>query len=476
MVKLVIGDEVNCKFVDLDVKTRNELNKKFKFKLPYAHHLPAVRLGRWDGTVSFFDVAGRSFVKLLDQIVPMLVENGIEFDIEDSRASHEFEFPEVTADINAHIMWPEGHKLAGQPIILEDHQVLAINEFLKNPQSIQQLATGAGKTILTATICRIIDQKTLVIVPNKDLVTQTESDFQLLGLDVGVYYGDRKQLGNKFLITTWQSLSNIHKQRHEEVSKWAEVFLGLTAVIVDEAHSAKGPELKKLLCGPLSHVPIRWGMTGTVPKDNFDYYHLLVSIGPVINQVSSKELQDKGFLAGCSISIIQYQDIKQFRDYHEEHKWLTSDEERLNKIVPFIENVVKTGNTLLLVTNIGTGKHFQEAIKDSVFVSGAMASKKRKEHYTDVNTTDNMLVIATSGVAAVGLNIPRLFNIILFEPGKSFVRVIQSIGRGLRKAHDKDFATVYDITSSCKYSKKHLTKRKEYYREAGFPFTITKVD
>jgi len=78
-------------------------------------------------------------------------------------------------------------------------------------------------------------------------------------------------------------------------------------------------------------------------------------------------------------------------------------------------------------------------------------------------------------VAAVGINIPRIFNLVLVEPGKSFVRVIQSIGRGIRKAQDKDSVQIWDVTSSAKFSKRHLTQRKKFYKEAQYPFTIDKV-
>ena len=64
----------------------------------------------------------------------------------------------------------------------------------------------------------------------------------------------------------------------------------------------------------------------------------------------------------------------------------------------------------------------------------------------------------------------------LLKPGKSFVRVIQSIGRGIRKAEDKDHVQIWDITSSCKFAKRHLTQRKKFYKEANYPYTIEKID
>ena len=116
-----------------------------------------------------------------------------------------------------------------------------------------------------------------------------------------------------------------------------------------------------------------------------------------------------------------------------------------------------------------------ERLPNAVFVRGATKTEKRKEHYDEVATSNDSLIVATYGVASVGINIPRIFNLVLVEPGKSFVRVIQSIGRGIRKAPDKDFVQIWDITSNCKYSKRHLATRKKYYREAQYPFAIEKI-
>jgi superfamily II DNA or RNA helicase len=113
---------------------------------------------------------------------------------------------------------------------------------------------------------------------------------------------------------------------------------------------------------------------------------------------------------------------------------------------------------------------------DVVFVSGATKAGERKEHYDEVAEATNKIIIATYGVAAVGINIPRIFNLVLIEPGKSFVRVIQSIGRGIRKAQDKDHVQIWDITSTCKFAKRHLTKRKQFYKEANYPHSVEKAE
>jgi len=127
------------------------------------------------------------------------------------------------------------------------------------------------------------------------------------------------------------------------------------------------------------------------------------------------------------------------------------------------------------LTELKTGKKLLENIPEADFVSGTVKSAERKETYDEIKTSDNKIIVATYGVAAVGINIPRIFNLVLVEPGKSFVRVIQSIGRGIRKAEDKDFVQIWDITGGTKYAKRHLTQRKKFYKEAQYPFNIQKV-
>jgi superfamily II DNA or RNA helicase len=142
-----------------------------------------------------------------------------------------------------------------------------------------------------------------------------------------------------------------------------------------------------------------------------------------------------------------------------------------------ILQINETGNTLVLVDRVAAGTELVSRLGDkAVFVSGATKSKTRQDEYDMVADSVDKIIVATYGVAAVGINIPRIFNLVLIEPGKSFVRVIQSIGRGIRKAEDKDHVQIWDITSTCKFAKRHLTKRKQFYKEANYPFTAEKLD
>jgi len=142
-----------------------------------------------------------------------------------------------------------------------------------------------------------------------------------------------------------------------------------------------------------------------------------------------------------------------------------------------IAQVNATGNTLVLVDRVAAGHALAELLGESaVFVSGATKAKDRQDEYDEISVSSGKIIIATYGIAAVGINIPRIFNLVLVEPGKSFVRVIQSIGRGIRKAEDKDHVEIWDVTSTCKFAKRHLTKRKVFYKEAKYNFTQEKLE
>jgi superfamily II DNA or RNA helicase len=479
--KLVIKDEVNVKIEGLDLHARKKLVNMFKFEIPGARYMPAVRLGRWDGTISFFQLGGSTYINLLEEIIPVLTSEGYDIEIDDVRDySTKFEFAQITEDSYADRTWPKGHPMEGQPIRLRDYQIGIINTFLENPQSIQEVATGAGKTIMTAALSQSVEHlgRSIVIVPNKDLVKQTEADYINMGLDVGVYFGDRKEFGRHHTICTWQSLNVLMKAtRNSDVEITIHEFIeGVVCIMVDEVHMAKADALKTLLTSVFARVPIRWGLTGTIPKEKYEQVSLLCSLGIVTGKLTASELQDAGHLAQCNVNIVQLLDNVDYQNYQSELKYLVETDSRLEYIASLVARVNETGNTLVLVDRIAAGKLLASKIENSVFVSGATKANDRKSEYDEVATAEGKIIIATYGVAAVGINIPRIFNLVLLEPGKSFVRVIQSIGRGIRKAQDKDSVEIWDITSNCKFAKRHLNKRKQFYREANYPFNLEKVE
>jgi superfamily II DNA or RNA helicase len=479
---IIIKDEVNIKIEGLELDARRALVNAFKYDVPGARYLPAVRLGRWDGKVSYFQLGGSTYVNLLPEIIPILEKFNYDIDLDDQRAySTTFEFKHVTEQTFSHIVWPKGHPMEGQPMQLRDYQVEVINNFLENPQCIQEIATGAGKTVITAALSDAVAPygRTIVIVPNKSLVTQTEKDYVNMEQDVGVYFGDRKEWGRQHTICTWQSLNVLLKNTKAGVGDCTigEFLEDVVCVIVDEVHMAKADALKSLLTGVMAKIPLRWGLTGTVPKEPFEFQALKCSLGPVISLLSASELQDRGVLAQCHVNVVQLVDHAEFANYQSELKFLLEDADRLKTIAKLIAQVNATGNTLVLVDRVAAGHALVDLLGDqAVFVSGATKAKARQDEYDEVAEATGKILVCTYGVAAVGINVPRLFNVIMIEPGKSFVRVIQSIGRGLRKAQDKDHVSIWDITSTCKFAKRHLQKRKIFYKDADYPMSIEKLE
>ena len=479
---IIITDEVNIKISGLELDARRALVNAFKYDVPGARYLPAVRLGRWDGKISYFQLGGSTYVNLLPEIIPILEKFNYDIELDDQRDySVNFTFEKVTEQTFSHIVWGKGHPMEGKPMELRDYQVEIINNFLENPQCIQEIATGAGKTVITAALSNAVAPygRTIIIVPNKSLVTQTEKDYINMEQDVGVFFGDRKEFGRQHTICTWQSLNVLLKNTKNSVGDITiQDFLeDVVCVIVDEVHMAKADALKTLLTGVMSRVPLRWGLTGTIPKEPFEFQALKCSLGPVINQLSASELQDRGVLAQCHVNVVQLVDHAEFTNYQSELKFLLEEPDRLKTIAQLIAQVNATGNTLVLVDRVAGGHALVDLLGDqAVFVSGATKAKARQDEYDEVATSTGKIIIATYGVAAVGINLPRIFNLVLIEPGKSFVRVIQSIGRGIRKAEDKDHVQIWDVTSTCKFAKRHLTKRKVFYREANYPFTQEKLE
>jgi hypothetical protein len=259
---LVIKDQVNVKFEGLNPIVRRKISETLKFFVPYARHTPSFKLGRWDGKVSFATVGGGTYLNLLDRVLPIVIDAGYDITIDDHRPVYDFHLPEITEDLLADRIWPMDHGMApGEPIMLKDHQVRAINTYLGNLQSVQSISTSAGKTIITGALSMLVEPygRTICIVPSKSLVEQTEEDYRNIGLDVGVFYGDRKEYGHQHTICTWQSLSVFAKKIKNKKGKVTEVdfnvsldtadtdsgitlaqFLdGVICVMVDEVHSAK---------------------------------------------------------------------------------------------------------------------------------------------------------------------------------------------------------------------------------------------
>jgi superfamily II DNA or RNA helicase len=351
-------------------------------------------------------------------------------------------------------------------------------------------------TSITAAIAKIYEDaanfRSIIIVPDKNLTDQTFREYKRFNLDVGTYSGDCKDITHQHIVSTWQALQN------------NKTFIqDFQVIIVDEAHGLRGNVLGELLNEYGKHIPYRFGVTGTLPKAESDALAVKVAVGTVQFSIPAHELQEQGYLAKLDIDVIQHkidlteqyqkyleEEIEdkpltytQFRDsyfpeYSAEKAYLQTHEDRTEWIAEYIKvkHELKQGNVLCLVNGVRFGKKLADLIPDAVFLSGKDKMKDRREIYERFKDNNDVTLIATAQIASTGLDIPRIFNMISIDMGKSFIRTIQSIGRGLRLAEDKQYVHFTDICSDLKYSRRHLTERKKYYKEAKYPFKVKVVD
>jgi superfamily II DNA or RNA helicase len=481
---LKILDEVNCVFVGLHP------DHIAYFCEEYAVY----------GSNYFFNPKfhknGKTFVNLLDSIIPKIIGLRYKLNVIDKRTTERIRPPNVNEDFFNTIIDPR----TNTPWKMRDYQVELINTLFESGSGTAIASTGSGKTSITATIAlsyeREANYRSLIIVPDKNLTDQTRDQYLFFGLDTGEYSGTRKDFKHMHVVSTWQSLKNN-----------PTLIQDYNVIIVDECHGLKGNVLTKLLNEYGKNIPYRFGVTGTLPKEPTDKMSVNVAVGPVRYSIPAHQLMEEGYLAKLDIDIFQLEVNlkKQYQDYLDEgyfadtggkpityikfkdtylpdwqaeKDFLRTPGARVNWIANHIiqKADLGRGNVLCLVDGIKFGKELSELIPDAIFLQGKDKMEDRKKIYERFKTESNLKVIATIQIASTGLDIPRIFYMMGIDLGKSFIRVIQSIGRGLRKADDKDSVHFSDICSDLKYSKKHLRERIKYYQEAKYNHKKQLVD
>ncbi len=492
LVTVTILNEIDCVVDGLDPEHAKFFSESYSpFAANYRFN-PKFKLGSWDGKIRFFTTGGNTYVYLLEEILPTIKKLKYTIKINDLRSSEKFLQPEhVKADRFAHIVDPD----SGEPYMFRDYQLRVINNLIDQGYGLGLAATSAGKTFITAGLIDAYGQiggTSIVIVPSVDLVKQTIRELQMWGLDVGEYSGEVKDLNHTHIVSTWQSLKNN-----------PEIVASRSLILIDECHGTKANVLKNIIAKHGKDVPHRMGITGTLPKDKCDQMTIRTMLGNVVAEVGAKELIDRGFLATLDITRYtmledlskQYEEYKEavtamkqpvmpydafkktyFPDYKSEKAFVSKNKKRMQAIADIIIRRSQYGNVFALVDSVDFGKNIAEMIPGAVFLYGKNPTEERQAVYAEFKNRNDMIVIANAKIASTGLSIKRINELFLIDLGKSFIKIIQSIGRGLRKAVDKSHVNVHDIGTDLKYGHAHALERGRHYKEAEYPSTKTKVD
>ena len=373
-------------------------------------------------------------------------------------------------------------KSKGKSLKIRDYQIEAIRLAISRNRSLIVSPTASGKSLIIYSLVRyyqMAGNKILILVPTTSLVEQMYSDFQDYGWSPGtycqkVYQGYTTKITKDVVISTWQSIYKMPKKYFEQFG----------CVIGDEAHFFKAKSLTSIMT-KLHQCKYRFGFTGTL--DGTETHRLVLEglFGSVEQVVTTKELIDKKTLANLKIKCItlKHPEKRERMDYAEELNYIVSNDARNKFIMDLCSNI--SGNTLCLFQLVEKhGKILYDGMKGNenvYFVYGGTDTQQREKIRGLVEKHKNSTTIASYGTFSTGINIRNIHNIVLASPSKSKIRVLQSIGRGLRTSSTKDSILVFDIADDISYRGRrnftlnHFLERLNIYNEEQFNYEISKV-
>ena len=448
--------------------------------------MPAYKNKVWDGKIKLFNrMTGELAAGLYVYLLKFAAERSYSVDTEESD-QYGFPVPQQLA--------PELTDLladATLPFQPRDYQYDAIEKALTRSRAILLSPTGSGKSFIAYLLIKYFleneDTSLLLIVPTTSLVEQMYSDFESYGMDVNqihkIYSGKDKNTNKRIILSTWQSIYKLPK-------RWFEKF-GM--VIGDECHGFKSKSLSSIM-NKATEAKYRYGLTGTLDGTQTHKLVLEGLFGPVYQVTTTKALQDNETLAPLDIKVLLTNYSEQIRKdfgkrtYAEEIDWIVRNDVR-NR---FIRNLAldARGNTLVLYHRVEAhGKPIYDLINSKVadgrkvfFISGEVATSDREAIRKIVEKQKNAIIVASLGTFSTGINIRNLHNIVFASPSKSQIKVLQSIGRGLRQSDDGRVTTLYDITDDLhwknrrNYTLLHGAERVKIYEKEQFKYNIVKVD
>lgn len=480
---------LNESFVFLNTEKHiiRELSEHFTFFVDGYKFMPAYKMGTWDGTIKLLDVNKRVLPKGLVPKLLNVCKNHLGY-----RISFESGFIDPFKEP---ITIPSHLNLPVEP---REFQLDAVNKCLKKKRQIILSATGSGKSLIIYMLIRSIlessNKKILIVVPTVGLVNQMYGDFAEYSQDDSmfdtdnmchkVFSGEIKESNKPITISTWQSLYKLPQKYFEQYD----------CVIGDEVHTFQAKACTSIMDKSINAF-YRFGFTGTIQDAKSNEIQLIANFGPVYRVSSTKKLMDQNILASLEIKalLLQHKNVPTFRrpgacTYAEEVDWIVTNKTR-NK---FICNLAEKteGNTLILFQFVEKhGKVLNENLEKQLsgkktvhYVHGGTNVDQRESVRKFAENDHNTVILASFGVFSTGINIKNIQNIIFASPSKSKIRVLQSIGRGLRKSKENEICKLFDIADDTRdgrkkenYTLKHARDRYNLYNKEGFVFKLIEV-
>ena len=466
-----------------------ELSDFFTFKVPNYQFTPAYKNKVWDGQIRLYNLYRQTlYTGLIDYVIKFAVDRNYEVTNNLKNKHVAITNKEISSYLENDL------KLPYKP---HEHQLRAIKHGIESERCLLLSPTGSGKSLMIYSLMRYYldklpeDKKILIIVPTTGLVSQMLSDFtDYSSKDTWfsedschtIFSGREKTTNKRIVISTWQS---IHREN-------AKFFSQFGCVFGDECHLFKAKSLSSIM-EKLTECPYRFGTTGTL--DDSQTHRLVIQglFGRVFNVTTTKTLMDKNLLSTLKIDCItlkysdeDIQEIKRAK-YQDEIKWLIANPKRND----FILNLTKriTGNTLLLFNYVKEhGIPLHDAIKENCpdknvyMIHGGTNIEQRESIRKILDKETNAVLVASYGTCSTGINVKNIHNIIFSSPSRSVIRVLQSIGRGLRKSKSKDTVKLYDISDDLRYMKyenhtyRHLQERVKIYNKERFESKAFRVE
>jgi superfamily II DNA or RNA helicase len=473
----------------------HELQDFFTFEVPGAKFTPAYRRRVWDGKIRLFNAySGLLPAGLLDYLATFSRDRGYEMRVDSAVAQPEIKYDceKVKGMIEA--LKPTSD---GKPLSPHDHQVDAVCHALNHSRCVLLSPTASGKSLIIYSLCRFYQQvipptrKILIVVPTISLVAQMYGDFRDYSSEVKwdadanchrIVGGEAKLTDKQIVISTWQSIYKMPRA-------WFDNF---EVVIGDEAHLFKAQSLNGIM-NKLVECPYRIALTGTLDGSKIHKLAIEGLFGPVHKVISTKELMDRNLLTNLRIECIMLRYPPEVRksvcglDYQHEIEWLVGCEKR-NEFIAYLAKATR-GNTLVLFNFVEKhGKPLHDLIakvcgdeRKVYFVAGETELEEREGIRAIVEKEENAIIVASYGTFSTGINIKSLRNVVFASPSKSRIRVLQSIGRQLRKSEGKHIAKLYDLADdlhdgeNLNYTLRHFLKRVRIYEAEEFRYNLVKM-